>query len=119
MVFNYNGSYTLNQQTLSGKGLKTINILLTKLRAYNLQPKTTCQRFDAFVGSILSYGCETWEFSKSKEIERIHLKFCKRILNVISSTSNAGVNGELGRYPLYITHYIRIIRYWCKLLKVD
>ena len=119
VVFNYTGSYTLNQQTLSGKGLKALNILLSKLRAFKLQPKTTCQLFDAFVGSILSYGCETWGFSKSKEIERIHLKFCKRILNVKSSTSNAGVYGELRRYPLYITRYIRIIRYWCNLLRTN
>ena len=55
VAFNYTGSYTLNQQTLSGKGLKALNILLSKLRAFKLQPKTTCQLFDAFVGSILSY----------------------------------------------------------------
>ena len=42
VVFNYTGSYTLNQQTLSGKGLKALNILLSKLRAFKLQLKTTC-----------------------------------------------------------------------------
>ena len=62
-------------------------------------------------------GCETWGFSKSKEIERIHLKFCKRILNAKSSISNAGVYGELGRYPLYITRHVRIIRYLCNLIR--
>ena len=35
------------------------------------------------------------------------------------STCNAGVYGDLGRYPLYITRYIRIIKYWCKLLNTD
>ena len=24
--------------------------------------------------------------------------------------------GEMNRYPLYITRYVRIIRYWCRLL---
>ena len=43
-----------------------------------------------------------WDFGKNKEIERIHLKFCKIVLNVKSSTSNAGVYGELGRNSLYI-----------------
>ena len=119
VVFNYTGSHMLNQQTLSGKGLKALNILLSKLRAYKLQPKTICQLFDAFVGSILSYGCETWGFSKSKAIERVHLKFCKRILHVKSSTSNAGVYGELGRYPMYIIRYTRIIRYWCNILATN
>ena len=57
-----------------------------------------------------------WGFTKSKELERIHLKFCKLILKVKTSTSNAGIYGELGRYPLYLFRYVRIIRYWCKLI---
>lgn len=58
-------------------------------------------------------------FTKYKEIERIHLKFCKQILKVRNSTSSAGVYGELGRYPLYISRYIRIVKYWYKILKTD
>jgi hypothetical protein len=78
-----------------------------------------CQLFDSFVGSILSYSSEVWGYTKSKEIERIHLKFCKRILNVRTSTCNASIYGELGRYPLYINRYVRIIKYWCKLINTD
>ena len=51
-VFKYNGKFALN---------------------------VLCQLFDAFVGSILSYSSEVWGYTKSKEIERVHLKFCKRI----------------------------------------
>ena len=64
----------------------------------------------------MSYGCEVWGHSKSKELERLHLKYLKRVLGVKLSTSNAGVYGELCRYPLYISRYVRIIRYWLKLL---
>ena len=28
-----------------------------------------------------------------------------------------GVYGELGRYPLYVNRYVRIIKYWCKILR--
>ena len=52
----------------------------------------------------------------SKDLERLHLKFLKRVLGVKLSTSNVGVYGELCRYPLYISRYIRITRYWFKLL---
>ena len=45
-----------------------------------------CDLVDAFVSSTLNYSGEVWGFGKSKEIERIHLKFCKRHLNVKSST---------------------------------
>ena len=95
--------------------------MLAKLRTYKLQPKTMCQLFDAFVGSVLSYGSEIWGFSKSKETERIHryLNFGKRILKVKSTTSNGGIYGELERYPLYIKRYVRLIRYWINLLTTD
>ena len=67
----------------------------------------------------LYYSCEIWGLSKSKEIERIHLKFCKQLLNVKKSTSNMAVYGELGRYPLFINRYTRMIKYWCKILRSE
>ena len=48
--------------------------------------------------------------SKSKDIEKIHLKFLKLILGVKKSTSSMAVYGEAGSYPLYIQSYIRIIK---------
>jgi hypothetical protein len=48
----------------------------------------------AFVGSTMSYGVEV------DVIERVHLKFFKRILGVKMSTCNAAVYGELGRFHM-------------------
>ena len=78
-----------------------------------------CQLFDAFVGSTLNYACEVWGNTKSKEIERVHLKFCKSLLKVKSSTNNMAVYGELGRYPLYVNRLYRIIKYWCKIMQTE
>ena len=100
--FNYTGSFTLNQELLAGKGLKAMNYLLYNLRKYPYNPKVCCRLFDSFINPVLSYACEIWGFSKSKEIERIHLKFFKNILNVKTTTFSTSVYGELGRYPLYI-----------------
>jgi len=61
--------------------------------------------FDSFIGLILNYACEISDFSKSKEIERIHLKFCKIILLCKMNTTTTVDYGELGRYPLYISRY--------------
>ena len=77
------------------------------------EPNVLCQLFDAFVGSILSYSSEVWGYTKSKEIERVHLS--KRILNIRMNSCSIGVYGELARYPLYIQWYCRIIKYWCTL----
>jgi len=67
----------------------------------------------------LCYGSKNCGFSKSKEIERLHLKFCKRILNVKMNACNAAVYGELGRYPMFVPRYVRTITYWCKLLNTE
>ena len=59
------------------------------------------------------------DFSKSKEIERIHLKFLKSILNVKTTTFSASVYGELDRHPLFICRHVRIIKYWIKIIKTE
>ena len=118
-VFNYTGSFSLNQEYLSGKAIKALNVLLSHCKHIPLNPKTLCQLFDAFVGSILCYSCEVRGNCKTKHIERIHLKFLKRILKVKLNTCSNGIYGELGRYPLYVNRFTRIIKYWCKLLKTE
>ena len=55
--------------------------------------------FDTYISSVLCYGCEVWGFHKSPEIERVHIEYCKRILNVKTRTSNVMTYYELGRYP--------------------
>ena len=115
-VFHYTGNFAENQEYIVGKSMKALNALLINCLKFKLPTSTLCQLFDAFVGSVLNYACEIWGYSKSKAIERIHLKFCKRILQVKSSTNSMAVYGELGRYPLYISRYIKIIKYWYKLL---
>ena len=118
-VFNYTGNFNLNQETLTGKGLKALNILLANTKGMSLKPSTLCQLFDAFVGSVLNYASEIWGFSKSKDIERIHLKFCKSILYVKQSTSTMAIYGELCRYPLFINRYVRIVKYWLKIVNSE
>ena len=118
-VFNYNGSFSLNQEYLAAKALKALNVLLYNCKKLDMKPHILCKLFDSFVGSILGYASETWGYTKSKEIERIYLKFCKRLLRVKHKTCSDGVYGELGRYPLYIQRYVRMIKYWCKLITTE
>ena len=80
----------MNQETLVGKGLKAMNCLLHNTKRYSFRPKVMCQLLDAFVGSVLNYSCDILRFGKCKEIERTHLKFCKYLLKVKSSTCNMG-----------------------------
>ena len=119
VTLNYTGNFNLNSQTLYGKGLKALNNLLSNLKKYECKPRVALQLVDAFVSPIITYGCEVWGFTKSSQLERLHLKFCKATLGVRQSTANVAVYGELGRYPLYINRYVRIITYWLKLKDSD
>ena len=69
VIFNYTGSFNLNQQTFSGKALKAMNILLQNVRGYDFSPRTLCQLFDAFVASILNYCSEVWGYTSSKVLK--------------------------------------------------
>ena len=119
VVFNYAGILLINQHHLSEKSLKAMYTLLCNVRNIDFTPKTLCQLSDSFVGPIMCYSSEMWDFSKSKKIELIHLKHCKQILDVKLSSSNAGVYGELARYHFYICRFVRIIKCWFKLLPTD
>ena len=119
VVFKYTGSFVTNRETLAGKGLKAMNVLLNNIKHFNIKPSLALQLFDAFVGATLNYSCEIWNFCNFRDIERVHLKFCKLLLNVKASTSSMGVYGELGRYPLYIVSLSRIVKFWCKIIMSD
>ena len=119
VTFNYTGSFVLNNQCLAGKALKAMNVLFQNVKRLELKPNVSMQLFDAFVGSIINYACPVWGFSKSKELERIHLKFCKMILGVRQNSCNDAVYVELGRYPLYVNRFVQIIKYWLKLINTD
>ena len=95
--------------------LKALNVLLMNCHKYKTKLKLLCQLYDSF-----NYASEINGFLKSKEVERIHLKFCKffkNILKVRTSTSNTAVYAELGRHLLrvYLTRYVNIVKYWLKL----
>ena len=55
-------------------------------------------------------------YEKLQIIEKVHLQFCKQILNVKKSTPNFMVFGELGRLPLEIQVKLRMVSFWSKLV---
>ena len=51
-------------------------------------------------------------------IEQVHTTTLKQFLKVSIHSSNTLLYGETARYPLYINHKIRCVKYWLKLLKM-
>ena len=117
VVFNASGSFTTSKHEIHNKG----NNALFKLRKtfWDDAPKVTTllHSFNHTIGPILLYGSEMLGcFSPSKYInnldrlikkeihslvlEKIHTKFCKFILGVRTKSSNMGVRGDLGSFPI-------------------
>lgn len=115
MVLSSGGSFNKAISTLAGKALKAMNGLLSITKHMCVPINIMLNLFDTFVASILNYSCEIWGFSRAENIERVHRKFCKWLINVKMSTNNLSLYGELGRYPLFIGRQIRIIKYWLNL----
>ena len=71
------------------------------------------------ISPILTYNSEVWGvFIKSdfknwdtSPIEKGHLQFCKRYLQVNNKASNIACRAELGRYPLILDINKRILKY--------
>ena len=82
----------------------------------NLSIKSQYDPFDKIVKPILLYGCEIWVFGNIDIIERVHLKFCKLILNLKKSTPNSMIYGELGIYPMSVYIELRMINFWSKMV---
>ena len=52
------------------------------------------------VKPTLLYGCEIWGLGNIEIIERVHIEFCKLLLQLKNSTPTCMIYGELGRYPI-------------------
>ena len=80
-------------------------------RLHNLSICSQLDLFDKMVKPILLYGCEVWGIGNNDMIERVHLKFCKLLLSLKTSTPSYMIYGELGRYPIDLDIKTRLISF--------
>ena len=117
MVISSNGSHNKTQIRLAEQASKAIFSMQRNLNRFiGLRPSLLLELFDKLITPILHYASEVWGFHSAPAIERVHLKFCKRILSVKTSTQNDFIYGELGRMPLAKLRLINILRYWLKIV---
>lgn len=106
----------MSKKTAIQQAQRAMYSLIGKARRLGLPIDIQLELFDSMVVPILLYGGEVWGCGKLDIVERLHLKFCKFLLQAKSSTSTCMVYGELGRYPIAIACKVRIIQYWGSLL---
>ena len=117
--FFKNGHWHRTQDRLAKHASFALHNLFTIFREIELPTPEKCKLFDSLVGSILNYGAEVWGMYEANDVEMLHTKFCRYILQVRKSTNLTGLYGELGRTPMLIGRKLCMIRYWIKILKAD
>ena len=104
------GNFTLAQEHLKEKALHAFSSMRKHTPLHRLNSNTASQIFDTMIFPILGYNSEVWgiytkqDFKKwdNSAIEKIHLKFCKRFLEVNNKASNLACRAELGRLPVVV-----------------
>ena len=82
VTFSKMNSFNLNIKELYEKATKAMYGVIGKCRKHNLAVDCTLDMFDKIVKPVMLYGCEVWGYNQSILIEKLHLKFCKHLLNV-------------------------------------
>ena len=103
-------------KALQEQALRAYNNLLTLFDKVNLDIKTKLSLFDSMVVPIILYGSEIWGVYNCKDVDKLHIRFCKSILGVKQQTPNYAVFGELGRVPLSVKAVERSIKFWLKIM---
>ena len=83
-------------------------------------PSIFFKLFDTQIQPMLSYGAEVWGLEADHTpIERIHLFAVKTFLNTSIRTPNVMVYGETGRYPLFVSTYVKCVKFCLRILKMS
>jgi hypothetical protein len=93
IVFRYNLQNFDARKKLVEQSQKSLFAIYKKIRNQNISIDVQLKLFDSLVEPIL-YGSEVWGYENLEILERVHMQFCKRILNLRLSTPNFMVYGE-------------------------
>ena len=79
-----------------------------------------CQLFDTLVSPILCYGCEIWGPQHLQDgwdiLDKVHMLFIRKLLQVRQSTTQFMLYGETGRFPLCITWQKCVMKFYNRMV---
>jgi hypothetical protein len=76
------GNVKNEKQGDAEKATRALYEVLTLGRLHNLSIKCQLDFFDKMVKPVLLYDCEIWGMSNNDILERVHLQFCKLLLDL-------------------------------------
>ena len=121
------GNFKLALDQLKEKALHALFCLRKHININKLSPSLANKIFDTRISSILTYNSEVWgvytkpDFNtwESTQIEKTHLNFCKRYLEVSNKACYVACRAELGRFPLILAINRKTLNYILYLLSKD
>ena len=119
VLFNLNGNFNLCKNSLYTQAQKAMYSLLRKSRCIGFPIGIQIELLDRTVVPILLYGCEVCGCENNDIIEKLHIKFCRVMLNISSRTPRCMTLGELGRLPLQSVIDQTLLNYWGKITSAD
>lgn len=114
--FTSNGSFLNARKHVVEQAKKAMHLLYTKSRNFGLPVDLTLKLFDHTIVPILTYGSEIWGYENLEIIEKVHNDFLRKITSARKSTPIYMLHGELGRYPISIIIYSRMVGFWNRIL---
>ena len=114
------GNFSMALDKGKEKALHALFSLRKHTNISKLSPVLANKIFDMMISPILTYNSEIWgvyvkpDFKSwnSSQIEKTHLQFCKRYLEVSNKASNIACRAKLGIFPLNIAINQKIINYF-------
>ena len=117
LLLSSRNSWFMCQKTLANQASKAWFAVKSKLYNYgDVKLDVLFKIFDCKILPILLYGAELWFSHPSQDIEIVHNKFCKFVLNLSVQSPNCFARGELGRYSMSPHKYFRAIKYWLRII---
>ena len=131
VLFDSSGNFNQARLNMNDRGQKAMYKLKSAIDRTLIEPSVILNLFDKTVKPVCLYGSEIWgsinipqncsprEFINKMysklPIEKTNLSFMKWLLGVHKRTSNFGVFGDFGRYPLVLDVIINSIKYYSRL----
>ena len=84
--FPCNNNMNKGISVLKNQAYRAMFSLIEKSRKLGLDFDIQLQLIDSLILPILLYGCEVWGFKQNYMLERLHLQYCKMLLNVKKCT---------------------------------
>ncbi len=135
-IFVPSGSFKQARFALHKKACRAFFSILSDINPQSgVKPCVIQKLFRSLVEPILLYNSEVWGafmgghnrnvifkrfnkniFDDKLQHEILQNRLCKSLLGVHSKSSNFAVRGELGAYPLNVTIYERVVKFYSHLL---